>query len=1012
MPSAAAASDAGGKPPRDKGDKDKDKESKASAGKKKSQRPSWSCTECTRRKIRCDRVVPGCNQCIKRNKVHLCRLDQDAESGFGPGGSGLNGLGSTAEPRYATATEYEAVLRSVGVVRQRLHHLDRIVNAFVPQAHKLDADGQPSWAIDMNRLAGPSPGGAGAKYELEFGPPGAGGYFSGGGGFGSPSVGPTPAGGASLPLPYDVGAGSPTLTEQYEPANGFRIEGMTPLPAVGHVPLPPPPGPGEGAQGFALPPHLERVREEGRQMTESDGEVEAAVTLEFLALGRDRKQDHFSRAELRRPSSSEDEPTSPALAAASALSGPGDPSSSALFAGHDIAAPTEPPSGMTTQHPSPAAGQPTSAFSEFAYLLPDRQLSDAFIDFSIDRVGWQHAAVHAGQFRAEIDEFFSWGGKEQRARLVNQAWLALYFAMLCAGVKHMSVEDSKEYGVSPDHQKRLPKLYFDASVAALHRANFLAKHSIYAVQSIVVLVIACQDVGGSDLIATLLACAIRIAQHLNLHRFASDQAWDAKRRANGVDPKSAQGIRGLIQREVRKRVWYALCAEDWYSIPYRRAYAIFPSHITTPPPLNCHDSDLSTGELVSRSQDEPTVVSKILIAFKVAASIRNFFEHVNSRADGDLSYETLLEADREIRRIINEGPAYLSPGSEPEDGDRLWLPWFRRYWIMSVSHKLLICHRVFLGRAFRDPEYAYSRKAAIEASRSIVQELERGKGMPKQDVWTVPYHIISAATTIILDIFQTPSSDPDGAHKRHEVGLALEQLRLLDSEGNSQIAARGVQLLTTLLAEEAKHRRPAAADLRKRKMSEVEGTLDGPEAFGDLAKRVVSNSRTPLPANAPPLPTPSFPLVSPSIATATFPYFAPTAGSSALPHPLSSSAAAAGGDHASPVGSHVSDASLTQDAFDAILHNLGAWSANPTASGVGGEFDASVGMSGVGGSPGTLNVAGGTADSTLEFWRAFDSNLEAPAFDISTGFGDGAFSFPPPPDGSGSGSAIFGTGPW
>ncbi|TNY20351.1 hypothetical protein DMC30DRAFT_397920 [Rhodotorula diobovata] len=51
---------------------------------KKSQRPSWSCTECTRRKIRCDRVVPGCNQCIKRNKVHLCRLDQDEKIGFGP----------------------------------------------------------------------------------------------------------------------------------------------------------------------------------------------------------------------------------------------------------------------------------------------------------------------------------------------------------------------------------------------------------------------------------------------------------------------------------------------------------------------------------------------------------------------------------------------------------------------------------------------------------------------------------------------------------------------------------------------------------------------------------------------------------------------------------------------------------------------------------------------------------------------------------------------------------------
>ncbi|GAA5842874.1 hypothetical protein JCM11251_005834 [Rhodosporidiobolus azoricus] len=979
------------------------------AGKKKSQRPSWSCTECTRRKIRCDRVVPGCNQCIKRNKVHLCRLDQDAELGFGAASANpANGL-STSEPRYATAQEYEAVLRSVGVVRQRLHHLDRIVAAFVPQHHKLDADGQPSWAIDMNRLAGSStpalgPGGGAdggprGSFDLQDFPPSS---LNGYNGFGTSSAGPTPAGGSSLPLPYAGGSGSP---EAYEPANGFRIEGMTPLPA-GHLPLPPPDG--GGAFMLPAPPRgsLDRVREE------HDGEVEAAVTLEFLALGRDRKQDHFSRAELRRPSTSEDEPTSPALPTSSSLI---DPPASSLFAGNEVSGAGEgagePSSGITTQHPSPSNPShstlaTSSPLADIAALLPDRQVNDAYINFSIDRVGWQHAAVHAPSFRNEIDEFYSWGEPAQRVEKVNQAWLALYFAMLCAGVKHMSVEDSREYGVSPEPQKRLPKLYFDAAVASLHRSNFLAKHTIYAVQAIVVLVSACQDVGGSDLIATLLAAAIRIAQHLNLHRFASDQAWEAKRRVNGVDPKSEQGIRGLVQREVRKRVWFALCAEDWYSIPYRRAYAIFPSHVTTPPPLNCHDADLSAGEVISRSQDEPTVVSKILIAYKVAATIRTFFEHVNSRSDSDLSYEVLLEADREIRRVINEGPQYLLPEKEPEDGDRLWLPWFRRYWIISVSHKLLICHRVFLGRAFRDPKYAYSRKSAIEASRSIVQELERGKCMPKQDVWTVPYHIISAATTIILDIFQTPSSDPDVAHKRHEVGLALEQLRLLDSEGNSQIAARGVTLLTTLLAEEAKHRRPAGVDLRKRKVHEVDGALDGPEVFGDVAKRVVSNSRTPL-STATPLPLPSsFPLVSPSIATATFPYFAPTSAG-ALPFPLPPGAAgvASALDHSSPVGSHVSDASLTQEAFDTILQSLSGWSANA-------EVDPATGLNVAGGSPETLAAAsGGATDSLADLWRAFDSNLDAPAFDISTGYGDGMFGFPSGVDGGAGGNGIFGSAP-
>lgn len=76
---------------------------------------------------------------------------------------------------------------------------------------------------------------------------------------------------------------------------------------------------------------------------------------------------------------------------------------------------------------------------------------------------------------------------------------------------------------------------------------------------------------GSDLIATLLACGVRIAQHLNLHRFDSDADWDARRRQQGVDPHSPAGIKALIDREVRKRLWCALSTEDWVSIPYRRS---------------------------------------------------------------------------------------------------------------------------------------------------------------------------------------------------------------------------------------------------------------------------------------------------------------------------------------------------------------------------------------------------------------------------------------------------------
>lgn len=250
---------------------------------------------------------------------------------------------------------------------------------------------------------------------------------------------------------------------------------------------------------------------------------------------------------MRRPEEDNGEPSSPALGTSTSLiegSAPPDRSISS-HATTDSTSPKQPPQPTLS---------PTSIDS-----LPSPSLSEFIINYSLERVCWQHSAVHVGQFRAEHSEFQSWG--EKRGQLVNQAWIALYFSLLCVGVKHMSEQEAQAGGISPEDRTKLPKIYFDSSVAALHRANFLSKHSIYTVQTIAVMIISCQEVGGSDLIATLLACGIRIAQHLNIHRFASDQEWESRRRANGIDPKSQEGIKGLIQRELRKRLWWTLVNE-------------------------------------------------------------------------------------------------------------------------------------------------------------------------------------------------------------------------------------------------------------------------------------------------------------------------------------------------------------------------------------------------------------------------------------------------------------------
>lgn len=43
---------------------------------KKNARPSWSCVECSRRKVRCSKVIP-CEGCIKRGQAATCRLEEE-----------------------------------------------------------------------------------------------------------------------------------------------------------------------------------------------------------------------------------------------------------------------------------------------------------------------------------------------------------------------------------------------------------------------------------------------------------------------------------------------------------------------------------------------------------------------------------------------------------------------------------------------------------------------------------------------------------------------------------------------------------------------------------------------------------------------------------------------------------------------------------------------------------------------------------------------------------------------
>lgn len=144
----------------------------------------------------------------------------------------------------------------------------------------------------------------------------------------------------------------------------------------------------------------------------------------MVTVGRDQKSEHFSRAGVRRNDEAnfDDE------------SRPGE----TLFPtfGSEGYSPAIP------YNPSTVASSPGSIDS-----LPPPAVSDKIIKFTLDELGYRLAVVHPPTFFSECAEFESWGDK--RGTQVNPAWLSLYYAILCTGVKHMSPLDAMECGLSP-----------------------------------------------------------------------------------------------------------------------------------------------------------------------------------------------------------------------------------------------------------------------------------------------------------------------------------------------------------------------------------------------------------------------------------------------------------------------------------------------------------------------------------------------------------------------------------
>jgi hypothetical protein len=93
--------------------------------------------------------------------------------------------------------------------------------------------------------------------------------------------------------------------------------------------------------------------------------------------------------------------------------------------------------------------------------------------------------------------------------------------------------------------------------------------------------------------------------------------------------------------------------------------------------------------------------------------------------------QLLAQAPQWMQLDANENPLPLPPNAPA------WLEWQRNAYLVSTAHKVIILHRPFLGRAFKDPRYKRSRDVCVGAARRILRLLRSYDFEPFRKTWTV-----------------------------------------------------------------------------------------------------------------------------------------------------------------------------------------------------------------------------------------------------------------------------------
>ncbi|KAK6373310.1 uncharacterized protein PV06_05296 [Exophiala oligosperma] len=427
-------------------------------------------------------------------------------------------------------------------------------------------------------------------------------------------------------------------------------------------------------------------------------------------------------------------------------------------------------------------------------LLPNRRQVFQLVEYHINSILWYHACFHGPTFYNELNDVYQ-GPSGLQVRNMDLRWTAILFSIMAASMTCASDQIASSWGFKKSERAKLTRQWYKATVTCLNLADYMWRHHIYSVQAIAILTMSAHVLGFSNTQSTLLGVALKIAQGLGLQRLGPEEESN---NPTGISIVSASAQREkAIKRETGRRVWSQLCMQDWFSIPFSEMYSIQRHHFTTIKSLHVDDNTMEP-----MPEDMPSVTSFQNTLVEMAALMPQIHDAIIASNTLYTKYEQVVEYDTKMRILTTEHMPSFFSNNEPMKPE--WPPfvsWARRSLTICFAHKIIMIHRAFLGRSFTEPAFDFTRRTCMAAAKSILKEARQAYDEEGPLLWIDQAFMVAAGITLALDIFHRKPNDPEYEEHRK---LVENTISMLGKFENSMIALRGIRLLSSLLAEQAR----------------------------------------------------------------------------------------------------------------------------------------------------------------------------------------------------------------